>query len=213
MPLVKAKICGITTIEAIHAVIEGGAEYVGFVFFHKSPRNVTPQKANELASELPKHIKTVAVLVDAENTEIENILKFFKPDYLQCHGSETTERIYDLRIKYNLPVIKAIPVRSSDDIARGKLHANTADMLLFDAKVPNAPLPGGNGLAFDWSLLKAREFSVNWFLSGGINIQNIADAVRTSGAKMVDISSSLESEPGIKDPHLIKEFLKAVKDI
>ena len=158
-------------------------------------------------------MKTVAVFVDATDTEIDNVFKHFKPDYIQCHGEESEDRIYDLHVKYALPVIKAIPVRCSDDVVRGNLYANIADMLLFDAKVPNAPLPGGNGLAFDWSLLKERDFAVKWFLSGGLNISNVKEALKTSGALMVDVSSSLESEPGVKDVGLIKEFLKVVKGI
>lgn len=210
---IKAKICGITTIEAVQALNDGGADYAGFVFFHRSPRNVTAQKAKELSLQLDPSIKTVAVMVDPSNDEIDEILKHFKPDYIQCHGNESTERIYDLHIRYALPVIKAIAVRSSDDVARGVSYSNTADMILFDAKVPDSNLPGGNGLSFDWSLLREREFKTKWFLSGGINIQNVEEAVKISGAHMVDVSSSLESEPGIKDPELIKEFMRVVKEI
>lgn len=210
---VKAKICGLTTKESVTAAVENGADYVGFVFFHKSPRNIAPKKAKELASLVPDTVKTVGVFVDATDSELDSIFKIFKPDLMQCHGSETKQRIYDLRVKYGIPVIKAVAVRSSDDVVKGQSFSDTADMLLFDAKVPQSPLPGGNGISFDWTLLKAREFLVPWFLSGGLNIANVADAVRITGAKAVDISSSLESEPGIKDTGLIKEFLKIVKSL
>jgi phosphoribosylanthranilate isomerase len=210
---VKAKICGITSKDAITSAVEGGADYIGFVFFHKSPRNITPKKAAKLAAFLPDTIKTVGVFVDVTDVELDKIFKDYKPDYLQCHGKESHERIAELRKKYKIPVIKAIAVRSSDDVAKGKAFANVADMILFDAKVPSSPLPGGNGLAFDWTLLKSREFNVPWFLSGGLNIENVAEAVKISGAKMVDVSSSLESEPGVKDHDLIKAFLKKVKSI
>jgi phosphoribosylanthranilate isomerase len=210
---IKAKICGLTSKDSIQSAIDGGADYVGFVFYHKSPRNITPKKAAELAALLPKDVKTVGVFVDVTDIELEKIFKHFKPDYLQCHGSESQERLTHLRTKYALPVIKAIAVRSSDDVAKGKTYAGVVDMLLFDAKVPSSPLPGGNGLAFDWTLLKEREFNVPWFLSGGLNIENVKDAVRISGAQAVDVSSSVECEPGKKDPDLIREFLRKVKSL
>jgi phosphoribosylanthranilate isomerase len=207
----KVKICGLTSKEAVQSAIDGGADYVGFVFFHKSPRNVSPKKAAQLASILPKNVKTVGVVVDPSDFELEGIFKHFKPDYLQCHGDESQERIAYLQTKFNLPVIKAIQVRNSDDVARGKAFGSSANMLLFDAKVPSSPLPGGNGLSFDWTLLKQREFIVPWFLSGGLNPGNVREAMEISGAKAVDVSSSLESEPGKKDPELVRAFLKEVK--
>ncbi len=210
---IKAKICGLTTKDAVNSAIKNGADYVGFVFFHKSPRNITPKKAKELCVNLPSGVKTVGVFVDSTDRELDDIFKIFKPDYIQCHGSESAERIYQLHVRYGLPVIKAVAVRSSDDVARGQAFADVADMLLFDAKVPQSPLPGGNGIAFDWTLLKARTFNIPWFLSGGLNIANVAEAIAISGAMAVDVSSSLESEPGVKDPGLIKEFLKIVKSL
>ncbi len=208
---IKAKICGLTTKDAVDSAVENGAEFLGFVFFPPSPRNITAKKAAELTADIPNNTKKVGVFVDPTDDELECVLKDFKLDYIQCHGSESKEQIYELRVKYGLPIIKAIAVRCSDDVAKGKQYANVADMLLFDAKVPSSPLPGGNGLAFDWTLLKNRNFEVPWFLSGGINIQNVTKAMAISGAKMIDISSSLESEPGVKDPELIKEFLSKIK--
>lgn len=209
----KAKICGLTTTDAIASVIENGADYAGFVFFAKSPRNLTPKKYAELAKNIPATIKKVGVFVNASNDEISAVMDKLPLDYLQCHGSENIDRIYDLHVKFAIPVIKAVAVRSSDDIALGKKYEDTADMLLFDAKIPTSPIPGGNGLAFDWTLLKGRNFQVPWLLSGGLNMQNIEEAVRITGARAVDVSSSLESEPGIKDPELIAEFLKKVKSL
>jgi len=211
---VKAKICGLTTKEAILSAIDNGADYIGFVFFHKSPRNITAKKAKELSDIIPPHIKKVGVFVDPTNEYLDDLFKLFKPDYIQCHGSETQERIYDIHMRYSLPVIKAISVRNSDDIVRGKAYSNVSDMVLFDARAPiDSPIPGGNGIAFDWALLKKREFIVPWILSGGINIDNLEEAVKISGAKIVDVSSSIESAPGVKDSDLIAAFLKKVKTL
>lgn len=206
----KIKICGLTSFEAVRSAVQNGADYVGFVFHQQSPRNLTPQSANALGRHVPPEVGKVAVLVNASDDDIDLILKYFMPDILQCHGTESTKRISDIKSKYNLPVIKAIAVRSSDDVAKGGAYAQVADMLLFDAKVP-AAMPGGNGIAFDWTLLKEKEFDVPWFLSGGLNILNVNEALKVSGAKAVDVSSSLEREPGVKDPELIKLFIEKVR--
>ncbi len=209
---IKIKICGVTTFDAVRSAVQSGADYIGFVFYPKSPRNLDPKIANGLGKHVPKNIKKVAVVVDATNDDIDAILKYFMPDILQCHGNETIERIKEIKEKYKLPVIKAIAVRSSDNISKGSTYAAVADMILFDAKAPPTKMPGGNGLVFDWTLLKEREFDVPWFLSGGLNIQNVTEALRITQAPGVDVSSSLESEPGIKDPELISLFIKKVKD-
>ena len=208
----KIKICGLTSPEAIDSVVKNGADYIGFVFFQKSPRNISPQMAAKLSAQIPSNVKKVAVLVNADNAMIDGILKYFSPDILQCHGSETLERISEIKSKYQLPVIKAISVRSDDDISIGAKYASVADMLLFDAKSPATSMPGGNGLAFDWKLLQGREFNVPWFLSGGLNIQNVNEALDITGAPAVDASSSLESEPGKKDPGFINIFIQKVKN-
>jgi len=207
----KIKICGLTTFDAVRSAVKSETDYIGFVFYTQSPRNVAPQKAIGLSRHIPKHIKTVAVIVDAGDEQIDAILQHFTPDILQCHGKESVERIKAIKNKYGLPVIKAISVRSSDDVAKASAFTSVADMLLFDAKVPNMDMPGGNGIAFDWSLLRMREFDVPWFLSGGLNIENVAEALQITGAKAVDVSSSLESEPGKKDPELIKKFIDKVR--
>jgi phosphoribosylanthranilate isomerase len=207
----KVKICGLKTKEEVKAAVAYGADYIGFVFFHKSPRNVSAKQAQKLTKDIENKAKTVAVVVDASDADLDAMLKDFKPDYVQCHGSETGKRIIEIKQKYAVKVIKAIAIRSSDDVAKAMDYANVADMILFDAKVPTSPLPGGNGVSFDWTLLCGREFNVPWFLSGGLNIQNVSEAIKISGAKMVDVSSSVESEPGVKDIQLVHEFIKRAK--
>lgn len=210
---VQVKICGLTTLYDVECAVKHGADYLGFIFFPPSPRNIDPNVVKTFEQAIPDNVKKVAVFVDPDEKEIERVFDAFTPDYVQLHGDETEAFIYALHMKYAVPVIKAIAVRSSDDVARGLVYANIADMLMFDAKVPDSPLPGGNGLAFDWALLREREFQVPWFLSGGLNVDNVEEAVSISGAKAVDVSSSLESEPGVKDPELIKAFLKKVKSL
>lgn len=212
---IKVKICGLKTKDEVKAAENYGADYIGVVFFHKSPRNLTAKKAFQITKGLAENVKKVAVVVDATDNELDTIVKEFKPDYIQCHGSETADRIKKIKSTFKTGVIKAIAVRCSDDVAKSMDYNDVADIILFDAKVPNSPLPGGNGLSFDWSLLKGREFSIPWILSGGLNVENVAEAIGISGAKQVDVSSSIESEPGVKDIGLIKEFInnaKAVKN-
>ena len=212
----EVKICGLTTDDAITAVNQAGADYAGFVFFPASPRNVTPLQAATLSSRLNSTIRTVAVVVDATDTALEEIITHLAPNYIQLHGSETPERVADIRQRFCTPVIKAIKVKNSDDIARAQQFKTCADMLLFDAKAPetgSGHLPGGNGLAFDWVLLAGRQFGIPWFLSGGLNAENVEDAVKISGAMLVDASSSVESSPGVKSPELIHEFIRRTKHI
>lgn len=208
--MTEVKICGLKTKDAVSQAVRCGASYIGFVFFAKSPRNISPEDTAKLLKNIPQNVKTVAVCVDPSDAELANIFAHFKPDYLQCHGEESIERIVEIKQKYDVKVIKAVAVRSSDDVAHGKNYSDVADMLLFDAKVPKSPLPGGNGLAFDWNLLKNHEFTLPWFLSGGINSDNVTQALKTTGAKLVDVSSSVEKSPGVKDLELIKNFLSVV---
>lgn len=211
---VAVKICGITSKEAIHAAVEHGASYVGFVFFPPSPRNVTPAMAADLARFAPPNVKKVAVCVNITDDEITKMLREFTPDYLQLHGHETEERVSHIKQTFRIPVIKAIAVRNGDDIARGMRYSNVADMLLFDAKAPeSSALPGGNGLAFDWNLLAGRSFTIPWMLSGGLNAEDLREAVTLSGATIVDVSSSVEMRPGVKSPALIAEFMRSAKSI
>ena len=210
--MVEVKICGITDKESAKVALEAGASYIGFIFFSRSPRNITPALASEIANSVSS-IKKVAVIVDASNEEIENILKDFSPNYLQLHGSESPKRVKEIKEKFSLPVIKAFSVSSGDDIAASGRYEGIADMFLFDAKAPDNmvdALPGGNGVSFNWALLKSKNFDTDWMLSGGLNASNIKEAIDISGAKIIDASSSLEILPGKKSPELIKEFLKAI---
>ncbi len=208
---IKVKICGLKTKREVAAAEDANADFIGAVFFHKSPRNITPKQAFQITKSLKESVKKVAVVVDATDPELDNIINEFKPDYIQCHGSESCARIGEIKNRYKVSVIKAIAVRCSDDVVKAMEYTNVSDMILFDAKAPSSPLPGGNGLSFDWTLLKGREFNIPWMLSGGLNVQNVKDAIAISGAKMVDVSSSIEIEPGVKDLGLIEQFLKKAK--
>ncbi len=213
---VKAKICGLTTPEAIDAASHHGAAMVGFIFFPGSPRYVTPQQAAQLAKNLSSVIQKVAVTVDATDATLDQIVKTLSPNILQLHGAETATRVAEIKKRYGKPVIKACAIAESDDVARAKAYQNVADILLLDTKPPkhlSNMMPGGNGLSFDWHLLQHHSFDKPWILSGGLSAHNVAEAVRVTGAKMVDVSSGVEIAPGKKDPKLIEEFLNIVKQI
>jgi phosphoribosylanthranilate isomerase len=205
----RIKICGLTTAEAIEAAND--ADYLGFIFFPQSPRNLAPKQAARLAAMAQKPF--VAVTVAPDDLLLESIFSTLKPDYLQLHGSESPARVKAIKAKYDVPIIKAFSVRNSDDIAAAHEFEEVSDILLFDAKAPKGGLPGGNGLSFDWRLLSGRQFQKPWFLSGGINADNVEEAMRISGARMVDVSSSLESAPGMKDPALVRAFIQKVKSL
>lgn len=210
---IQTKICGLTTAEAVGAAVEAGADYLGFVFYPRSPRNVSAQAMASLVAAVPDTVKTVAVVVDATDAMLDDIVFTAKPDFIQCHGQESPARVKEIDAKYAVPVIKAIAVRSADDVQAGQDYTDVAQMLLFDAKASEDGLPGGNGVAFDWTLLKRDSFDVPWFLSGGITIENIVDAVTITDANYVDVSSSLESKPGVKDPELVTLFLEKVRSL
>ncbi len=208
MPILT-KICGLSTQEAVDTAVSYNAAYLGFVFFPPSSRHITPNHAAQLTVHVPASVKKVAVTVDMSDTELTALLAHFQPDYLQLHGKETPERVKAIRSHYGLPVIKALSVRTADDIAQASLYTDVADMLLFDAKPPEgAMLPGGNGISFDWTLLRGKKIPLPWFLSGGLSCQNIREALYNSGASMVDVSSGVESSPGVKDIRRIQEFLE-----
>lgn len=213
MKNVSIKICGITSPRMAEEVVALGCEYLGMVFYPRSPRNVTPAQAGEITRAAARRLKTVAVTVDADDALIDAIVKAAAPDAIQLHGNEPPERLPVLRARHpSLSIIKAISVRTSDDIAAARRYEPLADMLLFDAKPPQgSDLPGGNGLAFDWMLLQNRDIGLPWFLSGGLNSENVGEALRMSGAKMVDISSSVESAPGVKDAALMRAFVEAAR--
>ncbi|MCB2081646.1 MAG: phosphoribosylanthranilate isomerase, partial [Rickettsiales bacterium] len=179
---VQAKLCGLTSAAAVEASVKAGSAYAGFVFFDKSPRNVTPVQAAKLAADIPQEIQTVAVLVNPQDEVLDMLLQTFRPAFLQLHGDESPERVNTIRKQTGAKIIKALKVHAADDVARAGAYSAVADMLLFDAKAPEAALPGGNGLAFDWALLRHREFALPWFLSGGLHAGNVAEAVQKTGA-------------------------------
>jgi len=209
----RTKICGLTDRDSVSAAINGGAAFLGFMFYPPSPRNLSVIRARELSDTVPKTVKKVAVLVNPNDKQLAEIKEIFLPDYFQLHGNESPERVAEIKRNIKVPVIKAFAVKNADDIARSGAYYDITDMLLFDAKAPEDALPGGNGLSFNWHLLNRREFPLPWMLAGGLNIDNIKEAVDISGARIIDVSSSLEREPGKKDPALITKFLDFVRSI
>jgi phosphoribosylanthranilate isomerase len=196
-----------------HAVTEG-ADMVGFVFYPPSPRAVTADHARLLSDLVPPLVQKVGLFVDADDLTIAAVLKTTPLDMLQLHGSETPERVRSIRQTFDKPVIKAIKVETADDIATAADFQSVVDWLLFDAKAPKTmanALPGGNAISFDWTLLQGLGWSVPWMLSGGLDPENVGEAIAITGALAVDVSSGVESEPGIKDPERIRAFLTAVK--
>jgi len=206
------KICGLKTPEALHAALAGGASHVGFIFFGKSPRNVTPAEAGALRAAADGRAKVVAVTVDADDAFLDEVVAAMSPDIIQFHGSETPERVAAVKTRYDLPVMKAFSISEAEDLGKVAPFRSIADRFLFDAKPPKGSLlPGGNGVSFDWTLLAALDPDIDYMLSGGLNAANIRDALRLSNPPGIDISSGVESAPGIKDVALIEEFFKAVR--
>jgi phosphoribosylanthranilate isomerase len=211
MPI-TAKICGLGDEAAVKAVIEGGADMAGFVFFPPSPRNLSPERAAALVSLLPDGILKVGLFVDPDDDELTGVLKHVDLDMIQLHGHESPKRAAQIRAVTGLPVIKAVAVATAEDLAAAHAYEEHVDWLLFDAKAPEgATRPGGNAIAFNWRLLAAQNWRRPWLLAGGLDSGNLADAVMQSGARAVDVSSGVESEPGRKDPEKIKAFLDAAK--
>lgn len=206
------KICGLKTSEAVDRAVDRGATHVGFIFFEKSPRNIEPDLAGALADHVRGRAKVVAVTVDADTDELDEIVDLLKPDILQLHGKESPERLLMLKALYGLPIIKAFSIREPEDLKRIEPYIGVADRFLFDAKPPSdSELPGGNGIPFDWRVLRTLDGSVDYMLSGGLNKDNIAAALRETGARGIDVSSGVESAPGVKDVAMIDEFFAAVK--
>jgi phosphoribosylanthranilate isomerase len=211
---VAVKICGLTDQVAVDAAIEGGADYLGFVFFSKSPRNIAAEQVAVLVDEAPEEIAKVGLFVDPEDSLLDQVLSQVRLDYIQLHGDETPQRVDEIRLSYGLPVIKAIGVGAAQDVAGASVFTDHADMLLFDAKPPpGASRPGGNAQAFQWDLMAAYTGALPWLLAGGLVADTVARAISESGAIAVDVSSGVESAPGRKDPALIKAFLKAAKGV
>jgi len=207
---VRAKICGINSREALDAAVAGGASFVGFVFYPPSPRALTPAAAGELAAAVPRTVGKLGLFVDDPDERIAEVLAKAPLDMLQLHGQETPARVAAIRRLFGLPVMKAVKVAGADDLAAADGYIGVADWLLFDAKPPKemtGALPGGNALAFDWQLLAGRAWPSPWMLSGGLTPENLGEAVRISGARVVDVSSGVEAAPGQKDPAKIAAFL------
>ena len=208
----QAKICGLRTIESVNAAVAAGTAYVGFNFFPKSPRYVTFSQAAELAKSMPAGVVKVALTVNADDDAIAKMLGEVPTDMLQLHGSETPKRVAHIRERFDLPVMKAVGVADASDLPQLVEYSKVADQLLVDAKPPKgSPLPGGNGLAFDWRLIADLEWPTPWMLAGGLTPENVAEAMRLTGATMVDVSSGVESAPGVKDLDKIAAFVKAAK--
>ncbi|MFI4950541.1 MAG: phosphoribosylanthranilate isomerase [Caulobacterales bacterium] len=209
---VQAKICGISTREAVTAALDGGAAFLGFMFFEKSPRNVTPEAAFHLAQPARGKARVVAVLVDPTDADVDRVAAVLQPDLVQLHGAETPARARAIGQRAGVGVIKVVPVSEAHDLAVAADYEAVADHLMFETKpAKDAERPGGLGRTFDWSLLAGRRFSRPWFLAGGLDPWNLAEAVRTSGAPIADVSSGVERGPGLKDPALIAAFLDAAK--
>lgn len=212
MKTLDVKICGLKTEAALEAALAGGASHVGFIFFPKSPRNIEPAEAGRLRRLVAGKAKAVAVTVDADDALLDEIVAQMKPDMLQFHGHETPERVAAAKVRYGLPVIKAFSVSEARDLEAITPYRGIADRFLFDAKPPkDALLPGGNGVAFDWHILAGLDADLDYMLSGGLNAANIGDALRLANPPAIDVSSGVESAPGIKDPAEIEQFFRAVR--
>ena len=210
---IRVKICGLCRPEDVTAVADAGASYGGFVFFSKSPRNVSIAQARDLALGAPVGLAKVALVVNADDAMLDAITAEVPLDMLQLHGSESPARVAEVKARYGLPVMKAVGVGGPEDLAAIDVYAEVADQLLIDAKPPKgADLPGGNGLAFDWQLLAGRKYwSVPWMLAGGLTPDNAAEAVLRTGTRQLDVSSGVESAPGVKDAAQIAAFVAAAQ--
>lgn len=207
---VQVKICGLTRPQDLDAVVAARAAYAGFVFYARSPRALAPTQARALTLAAPPGLARIGLFVDAEDALIDAILAEVPLDMLQLHGHESPERLSDLRARHGLPIIKAVGVAGAEDLPALTTFGRVADMLLVDAKPPrDAVLPGGNGLSFDWRLIAGRRWPVPWMLAGGLDAGNVADAIALTGARQVDVSSGVESAPGVKDPAKIAAFCAA----
>lgn len=210
---VAVKICGLSTGESVAAAVAGGAAYLGFVFYPPSPRALDAAAAAALVAEVPAGVGRVGLFVDATDEAIAAVLDRVPLDLLQFHGGESAQRVAAARQRFGRPIIKAVPIAGTDDVEIARRYEPVADFLLFDAKPPPGPgaLPGGNGLAFDWALIAGRSWSRPWLLSGGLDADVLGEAVRLSGARIVDVSSGVERRPGEKDPDKIRAFLAAAR--
>ena len=211
---VQTKICGLSTPDTIDAAISGGASHIGFVFFPKSPRNVTPEQAGALAARVGGRAKIVGLFVDPAPDQIASVRRQVTLDVIQLHGDERPALVSQIAMASGIEVWKAVAVRTSADLAEAQKYRGAAHRILYDAKPPlGADLPGGNGMRFDWELLRGHTHPLPWALSGGLDARNVAEAVRITGATLVDVSSGVERKPGIKDVDKIAAFLKAASHL
>jgi phosphoribosylanthranilate isomerase len=207
------KICGLSTPETLEVALDAGADMVGFVFFEASPRHVGLGAARELGRLSQGRALKVALTVDADDVTLENCIEALRPDLLQLHGSESVARLRDIRTKFGLPVMKALPVATATDLAPLPGYAAVADRILFDARAPkDATRPGGLGVPFDWHLLDDLNLTIPFMVGGGLNADNVAEAICITRADGVDVSSGIESAPGVKDPDKIRAFIRAARE-
>lgn len=208
---VQVKICGLNDEESIDVALEAGADFIGFVFFAKSPRAVSAEQAAELV-QFVEGVGKVGLFVDPDDALLDEVNSHLRLDLLQFHGSETPERLAQVRDEYGVQVMKVIPVAAKEDLAAAEPFYDVVDWILFDAKPPKgSDLPGGNAVSFDWSVLKGFKCPVPWMLAGGLTAANVAEAIKATGARAVDVSSGVESSPGTKDPAKIAAFVAAAK--
>ncbi len=207
----KIKLCGFKHKQDIDFASKFNISFMGFVFYKNSPRNVELEQISKIIKDIPTHIKKVAVTVDASNEELGKIIKVLKPDFLQLHGSESEKRTREIKDYFQIPIIKAFKISNKDDLDQIKFFEDVADYFLFDANAGD--LKGGGGKSFDWNILKDLKTKKEWFLSGGINADNLSYAINTTNAKMVDLSSSIEEVKGIKSKSLIEKFMKIATEV
>ena len=211
---ISIKICGISSIEILRKLENLNIDYLGFIFYQKSKRYIDAKKAEEIAKSLNSKIKIIGVFVNPSDKYIENILNRVPLSGIQLHGKETPNRIEEIKKQTNLLTIKAIPIKSKEDMIIAHDYENICDMLLFDGKTQNSKLPpGGNAIKFDWELLNSESWKCPWFLSGGLNVNNIKEAIKMSNAKYIDVSSGVESKPGIKNSDLLEKFVSKIAEI
>lgn len=206
----RVKICGLTTATGLSAAVDAGAAYVGFVFFAKSPRNVSVETARALAATVPVGVAKVALVVDADNATLDEITGAVPLDILQLHGHETAERVLEIKARYGLPVMKVVGIADTSDLAVLEAYERVADQILVETKsAKDASRPGGNGLAFDWTIIAKRRWPKPWMLAGGLTSESVAQAIAITGAAQVDVSSGVESSAGVKDASKIAAFIAA----